>query len=73
MLKVRIVAATIAILLTLATAYIAPWIIYSYKHWISHLSATQQQFFNLSQVVIGVLIAAYGFWRWKKKKSQPKG
>lgn len=69
MLKVRIIALVIAILLTIATAYAIPWIVYLYKNWVGHMSAEQQQWFNIGQAVLGLGIAVSAFWFWKKKKS----
>ncbi len=69
MLKVRIIAVVLAILLTIATAYVVPWIVYEYKHVVGHLTAAQQEWFNIAQAVLGGVIAVYAFWRWKKKKS----
>lgn len=69
MLKVRIIAALIAITLTALTIYIAPYVIGFYQSWSAGLSPQGRQWFNWSQAGIGLLIAAYGFWLWKKKKS----
>jgi|GEM_PF-748063 len=70
--KVRIIAVVIAILLTIATAYAVPWVMYVYTHWVDGLTKTQQHWFNIAQAVLGALIASYAFWCWKKKKSQTK-
>ena len=69
MLKVRIIAALIAIVLTALTIYIAPYVINFYQNWSAGLSPQRRQWFNWSQAGIGALIAVYGFWLWKKKKS----
>jgi hypothetical protein len=69
MLKVRIIAVVIAILLTIATAYVVPWIVYEYKLWVGHLTVAHQQWFNIVQAVVGIVIAVVAFWFWKKKKS----
>jgi len=69
MLKVRIIAIIIALVLTALTIYLVPIIVYHYTGFVSGLSKEQQVWFNWGQVVIGFLIAAYGFSRWKKKKS----
>jgi len=70
MLKIRIIAVVLAILLTIATAYVLPWIVYEYKQWVGHLTVMQQQWFNIAQAVLGIAIAVCAFWIWKKKKSR---
>jgi hypothetical protein len=72
MLKVRIIALIIAILLTIATAYAIPWIVHLYKNWVEQMTAEQQQWFNIAQAVLGLSIAICAFWFWKKKKSSQK-
>lgn len=67
MLKVRIIAGVIAIILTLITIYVVPIIAYHYTNFANGLTKDQRQWFNGIQVVIGFSIAIYGFWRWKKK------
>jgi hypothetical protein len=69
MLKVRIIAALIAIVLTAITIYLAPFVIAFFQHWHGGLSPQARQLFNWSQAGIGALMAVYGFWLWKKSKS----
>ena len=68
MLKVRIIAALIAIVLTILTIYLVPYVIDFYQRWSAGLSPQGRQWFNWSQAVVGGLIALYGVWLWKKKK-----
>jgi hypothetical protein len=68
MLKIRIIAALSAIVLTLITIYLVPKVVYGYTHLMSGLSHDQQTWFNGSQILLGAALAGYGYWRWKKKK-----
>lgn len=68
MLKIRIIAVLIAIVLTLLTIYLVPKVVYGYTHFVNGLSHDQQAWFNGSQILLGAAVAGYGFWRWKKKK-----
>jgi hypothetical protein len=72
MLKIRIIAVIIAILLTIGTVYLVPVLVYHYKNLVGGFSKDQQIWFNWFQAAVGALIAIYGFWRWKKSKSKPK-
>ena len=69
MLKIRIIAVLIAIVLTLVTIYVVPRVVYMYTHFVSGLSHEQNIWFSGSQILLGAALAGYGFWRWKKKKS----
>ena len=69
MLKIRVIAVLIAIVLTLLTIYIVPYIAYYYTSFVSGLSHDQQIWFNWAQAGLGALAAVYGYWSWKKKKS----
>jgi hypothetical protein len=68
MLKIRIIAALIALVLTALTIYLAPFVIDFYQSWSAGLTPQGRLWFNWSQAAIGVLIAVYGFWLWKKNK-----
>jgi len=68
MLKVRIIAAILAILLTIATAYAVPYIMNSYYQFVDGLSPQQQKWFTYSQIILGAVVAVIGFLHWKKKK-----
>jgi hypothetical protein len=70
MLKIRIIAAIISLALTALTLYIAPKIYFAYVHWSESLTPEQQNWFNGSQIMLGGLLAAIGFWLWKKQKSK---
>ena len=72
MLKIRIFAVLIAIVLTLITIYLVPKIVFGYMHFVDGLNQDQKGWFNGSQILLGAALAGYSFWRWKKKKSEPK-
>jgi hypothetical protein len=67
MLKIRIIAALIALVLTALTLYIGPKIYFAYVHWSDSLTTEQQSWFNFGQILLGVALAVFGFWQWKKK------
>ena len=71
MLKVRIIAIVIALLLTALTVYLVPIAIDYYNSFSSGLSEEERGKFYWAQAGVGFLIAAVGFWGWKKKKSKP--
>ncbi len=68
MLKVRIIAALIAIVLTILTVYLVPYVINFFQVWTEGMTPQGRQWFNWSQVGVGVLIALYGLSLWRKKK-----
>jgi hypothetical protein len=68
MLKIRIIAVLLAILLTIGTAYLFPMAIYYYKTFINGLTKDQQVWFNLLQAGLGAAIALFSFWLWRKNK-----
>jgi len=70
MLKVRIIAALVAIVLTVLTIYLVPKIAYFYTSFVGGLSHDQQTRFSIFQAILGASIAAYGLWRWRKKKGK---
>jgi len=72
MLKIRLIAASVAIVMTLITIYLVPIIYAAFTHWSDSLNAQQQQWFLYSQIVLGAAIALIAFWRWKKKRSLAK-
>lgn len=67
MLKIRIIAALISLVLTALTLYIGPKIYFAYVHWSESLTPGQQGLLNWSQVLLGAVLAVVGFWLWKKK------
>jgi type II secretory pathway component PulF len=69
MLKIRIIAVLIAIVLTLLTIYLVPRVVFMYTHFASGLSQDQKVWFNGGQALLGAVLAGYSFWCWKKKKS----
>ena len=71
MLKIRIIAVLIAIVLTLLTIYFVPKVVFMYTHFVSGLNHDQKVWFNGGQALLGAALAGYGFWRWKKR-SQSK-
>lgn len=72
MLKIRIIAALIAIAFTALTIYLIPIITYHYNAFVSGLSHDQQIWLNWAQALLGGVIGFYGFWLWKRKKAQSK-
>ena len=70
MLKIRVLALLISLVLTALTLYIGPKIYFAYAHWSDSLSPEQQQLINVSQIFVGILIAVIGFWLWKRKARQ---
>jgi hypothetical protein len=67
MFKVRIIAILIALALTALTIYLIPIVVYHYKSFVGGLDGEQQIWFSWAQAFIGFSIAAYCFWRWKRK------
>lgn len=72
MLKIRIIAAIFAIVMTIATAYLLPIVYGTYMDWMASLSAPQKQWLNLGQMAIGAVIALVGFLQWKRNKAARK-
>jgi hypothetical protein len=72
MLKVRIIAIIITLALTALTIYLVPIVVYHYTSFVDSLSGQQRTWFSVLQAFIGFAIAAYGFWRWKKKSASKK-
>lgn len=72
MLKIRLIAASIAIVMTLITIYLIPVIYTAYTHWSDSLNPQQKQWFLYSQAALGAVIALTALWRWKKKRSLAK-
>ncbi len=70
MLKIRILALLISLVLTALTLYIGPKIYFAYIRWSDSLYPDQQQLINISQIFVGILIAVVGFWLWKRKARQ---
>jgi len=73
MLKIKIFAATFAIVMTLLTIYIAPIIYTAYIHWVESLTQQQQQWVNYGQALLGVIVAGLAGWQWRKNRNNPKG
>lgn len=72
MLKIRLIAALVAIVMTLITIYLIPILIAAYTGWTNTLDAQEQQWFLYSQAALGALIALTALWQWKKKRSRRK-
>lgn len=72
MLKIRIIAVIIAILLTLLTIYVTPKIMYAYTEFVDGLDKDQRLKFSLFQSALGAAIAGYGWWLWRKSKKKNK-
>ena len=70
MLKIRIYAALIAIVMTAITAYIAPIVYGLYTHWVDAMTPTQKAWLDWGQVALAACVAIYGFSRWKRKSKQ---
>lgn len=70
MLKIRLIAAAAALLLTALTLPVMLWIYRVFTQWYHHLTPSQLQAFNLSQAVLGLAVAAVSFWWVKRKKNQ---
>ncbi|GGY77109.1 hypothetical protein GCM10011613_22030 [Cellvibrio zantedeschiae] len=70
MLKVRILAAIVAILLTLLTIYLLPKIVYTYTSFMDGMSPDQRTAFSLFQALLGAALGVYGWWLWKKSKKK---
>ncbi|RYY76897.1 MAG: hypothetical protein EOO52_05230 [Gammaproteobacteria bacterium] len=69
MLKVRIIAVIIALILTALTVYLVPIVASYYMNFMGNLNEQERIWFSWAQAFIGFSIAAFGFWRWKKKRS----
>lgn len=72
MLKVRIIAVIIAILLTIFTAYFLPKLVYAYTSFMDGLDGDQRLTFSLFQSVVGAGLGVYGWWLWRKSKNKKK-
>jgi hypothetical protein len=66
MLKIHILAAIIAVVLTALTVLLVPYIYTGYVY----LGANYPKAFQWVQVAIGFGIAGLAYWRWKKRKSR---
>jgi type II secretory pathway component PulF len=67
MLKIRIIAALIAVAFTALTVYLVPKVAFYYTSFVNGLSHDQQLWLNWAQALLGGVIALIGFWLWKKK------
>ena len=67
MLKIRIIAALIATVLTIITALLLPYLYGVLTHWLATLSAEQKQWFSYSQIVLGAVLAGLSYKMWKAK------
>jgi hypothetical protein len=67
MLKIRLIAVFISLILTALTLYIAPKIYFAYVQWSAGFTDDQKQLMNIAQMCIGFAIAGIGFWLWKRK------
>lgn len=72
MLKVRILAAIVAILLTLLTIYLLPKIVYAYTGFMEGLNDDQRLKFSVFQALLGAVLGVYGWWLWRKSKNKKK-
>lgn len=72
MLKIRLIAALVAIVMTLITIYLIPILIVAYTGWTDSLNAQERQWFLYSQAALGALIALAALWHWKKKRTRTK-
>ncbi len=70
MLKVRILAALMAIVLTLLTIWVLPKIVYAYTTFMDGLTADQKTTYSLAQAALGAALGGYGWWLWKKAKAK---
>lgn len=68
MLKIRILAAIIAIVLTALTMFLVPHIYTGYVYLAQHYPNV----FDWAQVALGFTIAGLAYWRWKKKRKAKK-
>jgi uncharacterized membrane protein YcgQ (UPF0703/DUF1980 family) len=68
MLKIRIIAACVAVIMTLATVYAVPYLYIHVTQWLHGLSPTHKQWFNYSQIFVGFLVALITLRVWFKKK-----
>lgn len=66
MLKIRILASLIAIVLTALTIFLVPYIYTGYVY----LGANHPKVFQWAQAGIGFAVAGLAYWRWKKRKSK---
>jgi uncharacterized membrane protein YcjF (UPF0283 family) len=69
MLKIRIIAAAIAILMTGILVLVAPMVYGLIGNWVNE-SVQHKQWLNYSQVGVGVLLAIGGFMQWKKRRAK---
>lgn len=70
MLKVRILAVIIAILLTLLTIYLLPKVVYAYTSFMDGLDSDQRLKFSLFQSMVGAALGVYGWWLWRKSRKK---
>ncbi|MFO1390086.1 hypothetical protein [Cellvibrio sp.] len=72
MLKVRIIAAILAILLTLITIWAVPKIAFAYMTFMDGLTPEQRTSYGVAQAILGAAVACYGLWLWKKKAKKKR-
>lgn len=72
MLKVRIIAAVLAILLTLITIWAVPKIAFAYMTFMDGLTPGQRTTYGIAQAMLGAAVAGYGLWLWKKKAKKKR-
>jgi hypothetical protein len=72
MLKVRIIAVIIALVLTALTVYLVPIIANHYMSFVGSLNEQERVWFSWVQAGLGFLVAGFGFWQWKKKSKSKK-
>ena len=72
MLNTKLIAAAIAIVMTLLTIYIVPLIYRFYVQWSDSLSPEHQQWYNYSQILLGLLLAGFALWQWRRKRRGQK-
>ena len=64
MLKIHILAAIIAIVLTALTVFLMPYVYWGYLY----LGENYPKVFQWAQVVLGFGVAGLAYWRWEKRK-----
>lgn len=73
MLKIRLIAALVALVMTLLTIYLIPIAAALYTGWTRSLNTQEQQWFSYSQIALGAVVALAALWHWKKKRARNKG
>lgn len=72
MLKIRIIAIVIALVLTLLTIQLIPIVTHHYMSFVDGLNKEQRAWLAWAQSGLGFAVAAVAFWLWRRKAKSEK-